>query len=617
VDAADWLLEPKEQENVSSSWLTMEHLAYIAVAMLAVGLRFWRLGLRPFQVEEAAQALAAFRFVNGSLDVAPPGAVPALFTGNVLGFTLVGASDFSARWLPVLAGVALALLPFGLRHRLGRGGALVASLLLAISPSAIYFSRSLDSATLVAACGLAMVVGIVGYTDTRRQGYLYLAGAALGLGLASGAGIYYLLLLFALFALVLYAGERCLGQQTGWSSVVDGYRAARSAEDLADDDKPVGGSPLLQAAVVAVAAFGLITTTLVLHPAGIGLAADLLGTWFQGFLPEPGGQPAIYPVLLLLRYEMLILFLGLVEIGWWAVNRRMSNILFPLGALLAFWVVLAMLLVILAGHRPAGNILLVVVPLALLGGRAVERLWHWIGRRVLWSEAGLVAAVALGLGVFLYLQLAAYGRASSTETVSVAGITLYATSTYLLLGLVALLLVAGLAALVWIWRGPRLVAAAASLTAVIVLTLFAFKWAWGLNFAHAADPRELMVVQTTAPEIRLLVGQLEKLSRNQDGDAHTLPITVDTATGPVVDWYLRDFEDQLVVEGLSAPPDTVAAITLAMADPPIGETFRGQSFPLHKYWLPWGLWGQDLVRWLLFTEGTLPIVDQEIVLWVE
>jgi len=151
---------------------------------------------------------------------------------------------------------------------------------------------------------------------------------------------------------------------------------------------------------------------------------------------------------------------------------------------------------------------------------------------------------------------------------------------------------------------------------VLVLSLFAFKTMWSLSFAHAADPRELMVVETTAPEVRLLVDQLEELSRNQRGDAHTLPITVDAATGPVVDWYLRDFEQQVVVDGLSAPPDTVAAITLAMADPPIGETFRGQGFPLRTHWLPWGLWGQDLVRWLLFTEATQPVVDQEVVLWV-
>ncbi|MCL7452443.1 MAG: TIGR03663 family protein [Anaerolineae bacterium] len=612
----DWLFEPVEQEQASPAWLTMERLAYLAVGLLAVGLRFFQLGLRPLNVGEAIQSLAAYRFVHGAVDVAPAGTVPALFTGNALGFTLAGAGDFSARWLPALAGVVLVLLPYGLRHRLGRGGALAASLLLAISPSAVHFSRSLDSAILVAACGLAMVVGLVGYLDRRATGYLYLAGAALGLGLAAGSGIYYLLLVFILFGLLLYGVERWLGREAGWSSLVEGYRAARSAEGTGEGGGLDSGSPLLRAGVAAAAVLGLVATAFVLHPAGIGLAADLLGAWAQGFLPQPGGQPLVYPILLLLRYESLILFLGLVGIGWWLAGRRGSRALFPFEAFLSFWTVAAILLVAISGHRPAGNILLPLVPLALLAGRAVERLWQRLSPRIVWAEAGLAASVALGLGVFFYLQVAAYGRTAGAETVSVVGMTLHATLTYLLLGLVALLLIAGLAALVWAWRGPQLVLAAGSLAAVVILSLFAFKAMWSLSFAHAADPRELMVVETTSPEVRLLVDQLEELSRNQRGDAHTLPITVDAATGPVVDWYLRDFEQQVVVDGLSAPPDTVAAITLAMADPPIGETFRGQGFPLRTHWLPWGLWGQDLVRWLLFTEATQPVVDHEVVLWV-
>ena len=85
---------------------------------------------------------------------------------------------------------------------------------------------------------------------------------------------------------------------------------------------------------------------------------------------------------------------------------------------------------------------------------------------------------------------------------------------------------------------------------------------------------------------------------------------------PLPAWYLRDFRQQSTVDGLSAPPDTVAAVTLAAQDLPIGETFRGQGFALRTHWLPWGLWGRDLIRWLLFAEGSLPVVDQEVVLWV-
>jgi hypothetical protein len=181
---------------------------------------------------------------------------------------------------------------------------------------------------------------------------------------------------------------------------------------------------------------------------------------------------------------------------------------------------------------------------------------------------------------------------------------------------VALMLLVGLGAAAWAWRGSWLLVGSGWLAVVVTLGLFAFKSAWGLNFAHAADSRELMIVQTTAPDVRQLVKQLETLSVNKAGDRHTLSLTVDDATGPVIAWYLREFQHVTAVDGLSAPPDTIAAVTLALQGPPIGETFRGRGFPLQTRWSPWGLSGQSLIRWLLFTEGSLPIVDQEAVLWV-
>ena len=610
--------------------MKVERAAYIAIGLLAAVLRFFQLGLRPLNEAEAVQALAAFRFVQGGGAAAPAGTLPALFTGNVLGFTLMGASDLSARWLPALAGVVLVLLPIGLRHRLGRVGALAASFMLAISPSAVYVSRSLDGASVVAACSLAMVVGLIAYLDTHRPGYLYLLATALGLGMCAGPGIYTLLLILVAFALLLFVGERLLHRDTGWSSLPVAWYAARSEKGL-----------LARAGAVLGATFGLVAMAFVLHPAGVGHAADLIGAWARGFLPEPGGQPLFYPLLLLLRYEALILVLGLVEMGRWLVrpgrgvwqqSGEQETVEFgssyPHTAFLVFWTVVAGLLLLVMGHRPASNILWIVVPLALLAGQGVERAWRWIGQakkqlgRDLWFEAGVFALIALGVGIFLYLQVVAYGLSSSTATTSIAGITLYASSTYLLLAMVVLVLLVGLGAVAWLWRGPALVLAGGWLALGIVLGLFGFKAMWEVNIAHASDARELMILHTTVPDVRLLVERLESLSQEKSGDVHTLPFTVDAATGPVVAWYLRDFSRQSVVEDLSTPPDTVAAVTLAAQDLPIGETFRGQGFPLRSDWLPWSedsrwaVWGQPLVRWLLFTDGSLPAVDQEVVLWV-
>lgn len=604
-------------EKYESRVVTVEGAAWAAVGLLAALLRLYQLGLRPLGAGESLQALAAYRFSQGMGAVAPAGTVPGLFAGNVLGFTLLGASDIAARWLPVVAGIILVLLPYGLRHRLGRGGALAAAVLLALSPLAMFFSRSLDSAIVVAACGLALVVGLINYLDFHRPRHLYLAAVALGLGLVSGPAFITLLVLVAAFALVLYAADKLLQRGEGWSSVVEAVTSARGASRVG-----------VTAGVVVLGSFALAATAFALHPAGIGHAADLIGAWVRGFLPEEGGQPLIYPLLVLLRYEPLILVLSLVEMvralvasrreGWTNgfMGLARTGSAFPHTAFLSFWAIVAFILVLVAGHRPVGNLLLVVVPLALLAGQGIERAVRWISRKELWFDAALIGAIALGLGAFLYLQLVAYARADATYTVSAAGITLYATTTYLVLALVSLLLLVALGLVAWLWRGPRAVLAGGWLALVVVLGLFGIKAMWSANFGHPSDPRELLIGRATAPEVRLFVDQVEELSLAEAGDAHTLRLTVDAATGPVVAWYLREFGQQEVVEGLDTPPDTIAAVTLAAEDLPIGETFRGTGFPLESHWLPWGLRGQSLVRWLLFTEGSEPVVDERVVLWV-
>jgi hypothetical protein len=380
---------------------------------------------------------------------------------------------------------------------------------------------------------------------------------------------------------------------------------------------------LTRSGVALVAAFVLAATTLVLQPAGIGHAADLVTDWARSFLPEPGSQPFFYPLALLLRYELLILVLGLFEASWAVFKRRadpswmvMPVSAFPHSAFLAFWAVAAALVISLSGHRPAGNVLLVLVPLALLAGQGIERAWRWVTERNLWSKAILFTAVALGLMVFFYLQVAFYSQASATNAVKIADMTLYTSSTHLILALVALLLLVALAIATWLWLGPKSMLAGGWLAIVLAMGLLGCKAMSELNFRRVGDPRELMVLQATAPELRDMATQLEKLSMDESGDPHTLPITRDEAAGPVVAWYLRAFVNQTVVESLSDPPDTMAAVGLATENPPIGETYSGQGYPLRSKWQPRGLRGQSLVKWLLFNAGQEPTIDQTVVLWV-
>jgi uncharacterized protein (TIGR03663 family) len=586
--------------------VTVERAAYVLLALVAVGLRWTQLGLQPLSDGEAAQALAAYRFLHGTQAAAPEGSVPALFTANMVGFTLVGTSDAAARWLPALAGLALVLLPWGLRSRLGRGGALAASALLAISPAAVYHSRLLDGSIVVAACGLALVVGLARFAETQRPGGLYLAAGALGLGLCAGPGMITLLVLLLLFALVPVGVGMVRGRGQGWPGLHGAWEALSGERGWA-----------LTAGAVLAAAFGLTATALVLQPGNAGLAADLLGQWVQGFAPEAAGRPFYYPLLLLLRYEPLALILGLVEAGTVLVRGRKAATAagLPLEALLIYWALAAGLLVVVAGHRPAGNVLLVSVPLALLAGRGIERAWRWARHHARLPEIALLAGLMLVLAVFGYLQLSAFSL-SGVQAITIAGRALPMSTGYLLLALLTLALLVAVAAAASTWRGSGVVVAGVWLALVVGLGLWGVKSAWGVSHLHAGDPRELMIGQTTAPDVRTLVKQVEQLSLNRAGDAHTLPIAVDGGLGPAMEWALRDLEKQEALQLPSSPPTTKVVLAETQTGMAIGEEYQGEVFPLQISWQPSGLSGQALVRWLLFGKGGEPVRDKEVTLWV-
>src|SRR3712207_9206412 len=67
---------------------------------------------------------------------------PLRFSRPRLIYIVFGDSDFTARLAPALMGTLLVALPYLLRHQLGRIAALASGVILAVSPSILYYSRS-------------------------------------------------------------------------------------------------------------------------------------------------------------------------------------------------------------------------------------------------------------------------------------------------------------------------------------------------------------------------------------------------------------------------------------------------------------------------------------------
>ncbi|MFL2784491.1 MAG: flippase activity-associated protein Agl23, partial [Dehalococcoidia bacterium] len=105
-------------------------------------------------------------------------------------FFLFGDSDFTARLIYVLAGSLLTLMPFLFRSSLGRTGGVITSLLFAISPALLYFSRFARNDILMAVFTFGIIVAMWKYLETSKVKYLYFFTGLLALSFGTKESAY-------------------------------------------------------------------------------------------------------------------------------------------------------------------------------------------------------------------------------------------------------------------------------------------------------------------------------------------------------------------------------------------------------------------------------------------
>lgn len=586
---------PAHAVDTLLSWLTVETMAYIALALLALALRLANLGAHPLSDAEAGQALVAWRVYHGQ-PVTQTGYSPLVVTLNLVGFLLLGGSEFVARLGPALLSVALVLLPYGLRRHLGRTPALVASALFAISPTALYLSRTTNGDMGAAVGGLALVVGLFSWLDPHRKSptsKLYLAAAGLVLMLtASPAGYSTLALLLGFLALAAAVGERSY--------------AAPAREGLA----------ALRTRVVNWGDFGLgliigllaVATGLLFNPGGLAAAADLLTSWLLGFAPAVAVQSAYPAVFLLSLYEPFNLLAGLFGLSMALLRRRLLDLF------LGWWFFGGIALDLLRSGRIAGEVLVPLVPLVLLAGLALGMLWDSLREQGEWLREGIITAAGLVISSYAYVSLMTYTRQG--------GKTFW-------LPVIALGLFAGLVVLFSVWYDGAAALRGAALAVAVTLLAFTVATGWRLNYRPLADPRQPLVRAPAAEGLPDLVAMLEQVSSWRAGDSYLLDIIADRRLGPAVEWQLRRFENVTWVDRLDQWPPAISAghsdaldsasviLTRPDASLSLGEGYAGQDFTIRAFWSPAGLRGQSLIRWIVLRTASTPLSFERAVLWVE
>lgn len=560
---------------------------WVFVGVIALAMRLARLNWAPLTAAEAREATLAWRAATRQ-GLPLSDYSPFLMAANSLLFTLFGATDALARLWPALVGSALALTPVLLRRHLGRLGALGAGLYLALSPTALIASRQVDGTVIAATGAMALIGGLSVFSETKRRRWLWFAAAGLALALVSAPVAY---------GLILPLGLAWLVNSEPWED--DRRRWAERARQWLRSH----GVEFVLASVLAVL---VLSTGLGWNPAGVGAVGGLLVAWFGRFrVPQISAAP---PLTLLVVYELFGLVLGMGGLVWcWYREHRWA-------AFLSLWAGVAYLLLWAAPGRAPTDLMGLVLPLALLTGLGVE----WLARGD-WASGSAIrvayAAFVLVLWAQVYLMLARY--------------SLYGQSEDLALVAIILVLQVLLAVSFGFVLGPRAtLRTGAAATSFVLLSLLVSAGS-GVAYGRAADPREPLVSQPTAVNVRDLVATLRDLSWHETGTPLTLDFVYEAPADSVLAWYMRDFGRARRVDRLTAlTTDVMGPLLVTMDDasgPPVppGEDYVGQGFPLHRRWTPAALhcrlWAADCrigVKWFLFRDGPpLPDPIERAVLW--
>lgn len=567
-------------------WEHREAAGWLAVLALATALRLPDLGTRALHHDEAQHARFSWDLYMGhGYAYNPMLHGPFLYHVVALFYYLFGVSDATARLAPALFGIGLVALALLLRPLLGRGPAMVAGVLLSISPSILYYSRSLRHDIFATFGGLLLAIAVMSYVHDRNPRWIYLASAGLVISYTSHELTFITIFIFATYFAITFLQDVVRARSGRTIS-----QAGQAALDLVRQPRV-----LIVALLIFLVPYSLLYTTFFTNPRGFtdGFTASI-SYWLSQQGVQRGGQPWFYYLLLLPNYEPIaVLFGGLAILT--AVRRPSKGIGSPadIRVFLAYWSVLALVIYSWAGEKMPWLTIQMALPLTLLASMRLWELGTAVKWRSLWPQGGVAA---LWLAMALAALIAVYSIRAPAASPNLAFQVRLAQVGVIALAAVAFAALAGRA--LYSLRWPlALVPPAALLTGFLMV--HTFHNTIMLNFYNGANPTEMMVYVQTTPEVPLVARKVLDLSQEmtrfdrtiQDPTGgHSMVVALDNAAEWPFDWYLRDlvsiryFNRDVLSIPKDAPVVIAAADNEALVRPILGDRYVAERHAL-RWWL--------------------------------
>lgn len=549
--------------------LTVADGLMLAVAIVAVVARFAGLGAQPLSPSEADAALAGWQFAHGVPLTAAP-ASPAYFTFTSLFMSLGGDGDAVARLAPALFGLLTVLTPWLWRGRFRPAVWLTAGVLLAVSPIHVILSRTAGGEAIALFALLLLAVALARLDEGERWGMI--AGAALGLGLTS-APLFY----------------------TGLVALLPAWWVFRGADG-------VGRNVWRAGALAAVIVFATIAAGGLFYPEGVGGALALLPRWLGQFGLAVGATRE--PLLVLLRYELALLVLGIPAVVWAVImgDRLAKQLLLWLGLLLPVVLLQAAMPQQAAAALGPGYLLIGLLAGELLAGELPPA-----ERRRVWLVGGGLTL----LGMMLLVGIARFTK-MGVWTGTQASLVGVAVMAFIFAGIAVIMALA--------WDN-----AAARRGAFLGLAALLLYWQWGtgwhLSQVAANDPGERWVTVGTDDDVPMLVQLLAGVSREATNSEADL-VVYSAVDSPVLRWYFRAFDRFDSGPTLPVNTDAAVVVTTADAEPQLPNDYFGADFGLERREVATSpqvsaaVAIDQVLRGWLFHRYDTPVEEQRIVVWV-
>lgn len=197
------------------AWLSRDVLLFALLVIASVIAHLYGLGRMALHHDESIHAWMSWKFYTGTGGFVcwggrisatycydPVYHGPSLYVLTLFSYFLFGDGDMQARLPQALAGIALVASAWMLRPYLGTRGALLAGVLLAFTPTLLYYTRFARHDGLMVLWTLWIVIGFFRYLDTAQPRYLYLLAVGIALALATHELYYILGFIFGWFLII-------------------------------------------------------------------------------------------------------------------------------------------------------------------------------------------------------------------------------------------------------------------------------------------------------------------------------------------------------------------------------------------------------------------------------